>query len=252
MSIEILSDIIITKVHSASTFYTPKNKRASRKDRHRWAIIIKYEGETVYTSGGREILSDIHHIVILPKGCTYEWKCTAAGHYSTVEFECALTHPEPLSFLVKNGEKILKMQRELEHKRNLRSPITEMESIRDAYAMILALVQNDPEKYLPTDKQHKIAPAIDYIFQNYNKKITNDELAALTGLSTVYFRKLFTGLMGTSPVAYAHEIRIQKAKEMLGSDYGTLTDLAHTLGYANLYDFSRDFKKHTGVAPSKY
>ena len=127
-----------------------------------------------------------------------------------------------------------------------------MESIRDTYAMILALVQNDPEKYLPTDKQHKIAPAIDYIFQNYNKKITNDELAALTGLSTVYFRKLFTGLMGTSPVAYAHEIRIQKAKEMLGSDYGTLTDLAHTLGYANLYDFSRDFKKHTGVAPSKY
>lgn len=252
MSIEILSDIVITKVHSASTFYTPKNKRANRKDRHRWAIIIKYEGETVYTSGGREILSDIHHIVILPKGCTYEWRCTEAGHYSTVEFESALTYPEPISFFVKNGEKILKMQKDLEYKRNLRIPMIEAESIRDTYSMILSLVKNDCERYLPADKQQKVAPAVDYILQNYNKKITNDGLAAMTGLSTVYFRKLFTEVMGLSPVAYAHEIRIQKAKEMLGSDYGSLTDLAQSLGYANLYDFSRDFKKHTGRAPSKY
>ena len=27
------------------------------------------EGETVYTSGGKQILSDMNHVVILPKGC---------------------------------------------------------------------------------------------------------------------------------------------------------------------------------------
>ena len=53
-------------------------------------------------------------------------------------------------------------------------------------------------------------------------------------------------------MVYAREMRINKAKEMLGSDYVSLTDIALALGYANLYDFSRDFKRHVGVAPSKY
>ena len=58
--------------------------------------------------------------------------------------------------------------------------------------------------------------------------------------------------MGTSPIVYTRRLRIEKAKEMLRSDYGTLSDVAQSLGYASLYDFSRDFKKHTGVTPSKY
>ena len=252
MSKDILSDLVITKVCSVSTLYTLKNAKASRKNRSHWAIIIKYEGETVYTVGGKEILSDIHHIIILPKGCSYDWRCTEAGHFSTVEFDSEATCQDIFSFSVKNGEKILKMFKELEYKRNLKQPMAEMESIRDTYAIILALAKSAPERYLPTDKQHKIAPAVEYILQNYNKRITNDELAALTGLSTVYFRKLFVEIMGTSPVTYAHEVRIKKAKEMLGSDYGTLTDLAQSLGYSSLYAFSRDFKKHTGITPSKY
>ena len=93
---------------------------------------------------------------------------------------------------------------------------------------------------------------MEYISQNYNKKIINDELAALTGLSTVYFRKLFTDIIGVSPIAYVHKLRVEKAKEMLKSDYGTLSDMAQSLGYPSLYDFSRDFKKHTGVSPSRY
>ena len=48
-----------------------------------------------------------------------------------------------------------------------------------------------------------------------NKTITNDELAAVAGMSTVYFRKLFTSIMGVSPITYVHQFRTEKAKEML-------------------------------------
>ena len=98
----------------------------------------------------------------------------------------------------------------------------------------------------------KIAPAIEYISQHYNEKITNDVLAAVVGMSTVYFRKLFASAMGVSPITYANNLRIEKAKEMLKSDYGSLSDIAISLGYPSLYDFSRAFKKHTGISPSKY
>lgn len=232
--------------------YTLQNTKQKKKDRQRWAVVIKYEGETVYTSNGKHFLSDINHVTILPKGCTYEWQCTEAGHYSIIEFECDLSFAEPLTFFVKNGEQILKMFKELEYKWNFKKAMTELEIIRDTYSVIISLLQADREKYMPSDKHQKLLPAIEYISQNYNKNITNDTLASLLGVSTVYFRKLFATAMGVSPIAYAHQLRIKKAKEMLKSDYGTLSDLAQSLGYSSLYDFSRDFKKHTGISPSKY
>ena len=252
MNTEVLSKLVITKVHSVSTLYNPEGTKARRTDRSRWAVVIKYEGETVYTAAGKRYLSDLNHIMILPKSSTYEWQCTSSGHFLTVEFESEQTFPELMAFSVKNGEKILKMLKELEYKRNLKDPLIEMESIRDVYSIIMAIAQTESRAYMPTDKQAKIAAANEYISQNYGKKITNDGLAEIVGLSTVYFRKLFAEIMGVSSISYARQIRIEKAKEMLKSDYGTLSDMALSLGYANLYDFSRDFKKHTGTSPSKY
>jgi len=252
MNTELLSNLIITKVYSVSTLYTFEKTKLKRNDRERWAAVIKYEGETVYSFNGKRFLSDIDHIVILPKGCSYDWQCTRSGHFSIIEFESEKTFEEPFSFSVKNGETILKMFKDLESKRNLRKPMVELESIRDTYSILLVLTQTVEARYLPTEKQQKIVPAVEYISQHYNENITNDELAAIAGMSTVYFRKLFTSIMGVSPITYVHQFRTEKAKEMLASDYGTLSDIAQSLGYLNLYDFSRDFKKHTGVAPSKY
>ena len=252
MNTELLSNLVITKVISVSTMYSPQGKGAKRSNRSRWAVLIKYEGETVYTSNGKRQLSDATHLVLLPKGCSYEWHCTKAGHFCTVEFESEARADEPIVFSVKNSEKILRLFKELEYKRNLRSATLELESIRDTYSILLAIQHSASDSYLPTEMQARIAPALEYISRNYNTPITNDRLAALTGMSTVYFRKLFSKLIGTSPIAYVHALRIERAKEMLRSDYGSLSDLARSLGYAGLYDFSRDFKKHTGVAPSKY
>ena len=252
MSADVLSNLVITKVHSVLTQYTPQNAGASRKDRPRWAVILKYEGETVYTTNGKRVLSDSHHAVVLPKGCDYEWVCTKAGHYSVIEFDGEATYGEPIGFYVKNYEKLLKIFRELEYKRARPDLMIGAESIRDTYSALLLLAQSNSEKYVPSDKQQKLLPAIEYILQNYNGNITNDILAAEVGMSTVYFRKLFTEIMGVSPIAYVKELRIQKAKEVLASDYDTLSDVARSLGYSSLYDFSRDFKKHVGVAPSRY
>lgn len=247
-----LTDLVITKVHSASTLYSPENKGSKRISRPYWAVVIKYEGETFYYSNGKAFQSDANHLVLLPKGCSYEWICTRAGRFSVIEFDCEATYPEPIPFSVPNSDKILKMFKKLEYKRNMKGTAVGIESIRDTYSIILALLQNEQDLYLPSDKKDKIAPAIEYISQNYNKKITNAMLAATSGLSTVYFRKLFTGAVGVSPIVYAHNLRIEKAKEILKSDYSNLTDVALSLGYSSLYDFSRAFKKHVGVSPSKY
>ena len=39
---------------------------------------------------------------------------------------------------------------------------------------------------------------------------------------------------------------------MLKSDHSSITDIAYSLGYNNVYEFSRNFKNHTGKSPLMY
>lgn len=254
MGLEILSTLVISEVCMVSTLYNLAGPKRYREGREVWAVVVKYEGETIYTSSRGEHISNAASITILPKGSSYHWQCTTAGHFMMMEFDSAATYDAPITFHLKKSEPILRLLREMEYKRNMRSitPYDRLESIRDAYTVILSIIQSDHSRYLPREKQERIAPAIEYISKNYTRHITNAELAELCGMSEVYFRKLFTELMDTSPIAYLHEVRIEKAKEMLSSDYGTVGDVALSLGYQSIYDFSRDFKRHTGISPSRY
>lgn len=232
--------------------YTGKDVKAKRVNRPCWAIVIKYEGETIYYAYEKSYVSNISNVIILPKGCSYEWQCTKPGYFSIIEFDSDIKYGGICSFPVRDGEKILKMFKELELKGTSRKPMYKPESIRDCYSIILKLTQVKENRYFPTYKQEKIALAMDYIVKNYNREIRNDSLAEITGFSTVYFRKLFTEIYGVSPITYVHKLRIKKAKEMLKSDYGSITDIAKSLGYLNVYEFSKDFKNHTGIPPSKW
>lgn len=252
MSYEPLADLIITGIHSAASIYNEAGVTQKRLSRPCWALVMKYSGETVYRAENGIFSSNRNHIFILPKGSCYEWTCTASGYCSIIDFECAKETNQIFSIPCPQSEKMLKLFKQVEYQRTLQGPFSELESIRSVYDILLKCLNTAEPTYRPLTRQRKIQPAVDYIAQHYDRNITNDELAALTSLSTVYFRKLFTELLGMSPISYVHSLRIQKAKEMLMSDYGSITAIAHSLGYLNIYDFSRTFKKYTGISPTNY
>ncbi len=247
-----LSNMVIKNVVSVTTMYSPEGAGAKRSNRQRWAVILKYEGATVYFCNGKSYLSDMEHAVLLPRGCSYEWHCRREGHFMALELECDGEYCEPVVFNLQNGEKLLKIMKTMESHRNRSLRSVRLESLRDAYSVLHLLLESSAEHYYPNEKRDRLAPAIEYISHHFTESIKNDTLAEKCRMSNVYFRKLFTAVYGTSPIAYARDLRIRKAKEMLKGDYSTLSDIAISLGYPSLYDFSRDFKKHTGVPPSKY
>ena len=252
MHCEILSDLVISKIHSISTMYTEKNIGTKRKNRPLWAVVIKYEGETRYISNGNEHISNINNIAVLPKGCDYTWSCTEAGHFSIIEFECEKSYPEVFTFPIKNGEYFLKKIKRMEIGRTMKKPGYMLDELSDLYGIISSLLKSDRQKYISSAAERKILPAVRYIAENYSKHIRNDDLARITGLSVVYFRKLFKEVTGLSPINYIQSFKMKKAMEMLQSDYSSVTDIAYSLGYNNVYEFSRDFKKYVGISPSKY
>lgn len=252
MNTNVLSDLIIKKVLYSSAIYTEAGKKMKRKERPSWGILYKFEGETVYYSNGKSYHSDSDNMVILPKGSTYEWQCIKSGRYRYIEFDSDITHGEIFTFPVSNKEKMLGLFESTEQKILLEKHVGSIELVRDVYSIIINLLRTTEKKYAPSLKQQKIYPVIEYIAKNYNKEIKNDDLASIAGISTVYFRKLFSEIYMTSPIAYIHALRISKAKEMLLGEYSSITDIALSLGYSNIYDFSRTFKKIAGMSPKNY
>lgn len=252
MDIHFLADMIITDFYYTLNPYTEQGVGNKRTNRPCWSIVMKYEGETVYTANGKTYLSDANHIILLPRGSSYEWVCTKSGKYASIEFECNLETDEIFSIPTKNATKVLSLMKEMEYKQAIKSFMYKQEIIKSVYALILSITTDAKQTYTPSEKLHKLTPAIDYMATHYNKRVKNEEFAKLTGLSTAYFRRLFTEVMGTSPIHYMIELRMKKAQEMLKSDYGSINNIAFSLGYASIYDFSRDFKKYTGFSPSKY
>lgn len=247
----IFSDIVIKEIRSVNTHICIAPKGIT-KNRNAWSIVLKYEGEATYYCNGKEYISNAENVIVLPKGSSFTWNCIKQGVAIFINFECDSESDNIFSFNVGKDDKILKMFKDIDFKFTIKKDMYKVECIRDCYSLLLSLYKVSNLKYIPGKKQQKLVPAIEYIAKNYSKNITNDILASICKMSTVYFRKMFKEVYCISPIAYIHKIRIDKAKDMLRADYGSLTDIAISLGYGNIYEFSRDFKKHTGVSPSKY
>lgn len=91
-----------------------------------------------------------------------------------------------------------------------------------------------------------------YLHAHYNSNHTTEALASRCNLSPYYFIHKFKKIVGQSPQKYLTYIRMEKAKKMLVESDMHIADIAYVVGYQNPLYFSKAFKRHTGITPSKY
>ena len=97
-----------------------------------------------------------------------------------------------------------------------------------------------------------IRRAIDYIYDNLDKKLTVNELSEFVGLNVTYFSKLFMKETGMSAKDFVHDVKINTAKNMLTlSDYD-YSEIALALGFSSQSAFITLFKEKAGSTPKKY
>lgn len=246
-------DMAVLRVLSINTVFTELNATAERKKRENAALLLKWEGETVYSDyKGERILSNATHPVLLPKGSRYEWKCTKAGWYTVIEFDTDFESEAIIGLTCADSDRLLLRLRALELESLREKPYWQFKACGALCELLYELFTVGAGEYTPHEKLEKIKPAVDYMTAHYNESLSNDFLASLTEVSTVYFRKIFTAAYGMSPIHYLHRLRIQKAQEILKSDYGTLYNVAASVGYPNVFHFSRAFKQIVGVSPGAY
>lgn len=247
-------EITVTKISAANRLYNGASTTfCHRRPRGKWAVALKRTGKTYYTCGDKTILSDANHPVILPKGCCYKWQCTESGECLLIEFDALQECDEIFSFSVADSGFIESAFLEIQKKLHSSSPEAQLACFHRLYGVLMQLAKASSKDYIPKRKQALLQPAADYLSDHYfDAAITNDRLAAMCGISTVYFRKCFEAVYGISPMRYLHGLRIQKAKDILISDYGTISQVAESVGYASVYHFSKMFRIYTGISPTEY
>lgn len=91
-----------------------------------------------------------------------------------------------------------------------------------------------------------------YIHAHYHQTISMEMIANLFHYSTHYLSRVFKRKYGCSPMEYLVQTRMNQAKFLLNETEVTIRDIAYSVGYADMYYFSRLFKKQTGETPAQF
>lgn len=89
----------------------------------------------------------------------------------------------------------------------------------------------------------EIIKILEYIHQNYEKKITIDLLCKKSFLSRSTFLRNFSNICECTPMEYVNRYRCKKALEMIDNTCFSKTEIAHCCGFYDLSHMERTIKR---------
>lgn len=133
-----------------------------------------------------------------------------------------------------------------------REAFTECNSV--LYRIYGIIQKSDDTAYISKETRTKIADAKNYIDANFNDSSLNIlSLAVKSGVSEVYFRKIFKSQYKISPLQYLISVRIKNAEELMRNyPFLTLEECALQSGFSSVQYFCRVFKREMGLPPGRY
>ena len=239
-----LDNIVITSIDDVVTVHLDGGAEGRMKDRKSWGLAFSQGGEVIYTHGDRSYTSLSGQAVLLPLGESYTFVCARAGAFPVINFSCTEKISDSIVEIpVFDAESIIRDYKEI---LALYSPGT-------VSARVMSLFYGILHKLTQADTSPRLLPALRYIESNLaDPEITNKLLADRCRISEIYFRKLFAESFGVSPKQFILELRIQRAKQLLGEGRLKISAIADACGFGDAYHFSRIFKKRTGYTPTEY
>lgn len=130
-----------------------------------------------------------------------------------------------------------------------------LKTIAKLYTFAAYLVDSAPNTHALGSRRIRdryIRVALDYIEQNYSRKIRIEDIAAECGIDRSYFGKIFHAAMGQSPQSFLLQYRMMRACTLLQDTDMTIASVGAAVGYDNALHFSRAFKNQHGMAPREW
>ena len=236
--------MIITAVANCFFAKDPRGHRIEMNQRRYACFIVTVKGKIRFTFTDRVLICDKEHPIFLPRGACYRNECLDAAESYVFNFLTKDNHqPTSLSF---PGEVQVKKAFEQISRGHSSSFADEAKAIGELYYLISALFATPAvslsEKVLRASRE--------YIDHHYaSPSLSVKEVSESCFVSESYLRKLFSNTLTRSPFQYITDVRMQKA-EMLLYEKRPVAEIARLVGYSDVYQFSRAYKRYYGYAPT--
>ncbi len=79
-----------------------------------------------------------------------------------------------------------------------------------------------------------------------------ESTARAAGLSVYHFLRLFAGVLGVTPHQYLVRARLRRAARLLADPELSITGIAYDVGFGDLSNFVRSFRRAAGVSPRAF
>jgi AraC-like DNA-binding protein len=101
-------------------------------------------------------------------------------------------------------------------------------------------------------ERRRAVDAASWIEAHSAEEIDLARVAKRSGLSTFHFLRLFANVLGVTPHQYLVRARLKHAARLLADEERAITDIALDVGFADLSNFVRSFRRAAGVSPREF
>lgn len=99
---------------------------------------------------------------------------------------------------------------------------------------------------------HKINMIYQYVFENFMREITLDEVAKLVHMTNSGFCRYFKKVTKSTFFSYLNEFRIGNACKLISIGDLSITEISYKSGFQSISNFNKQFKIITGFSPREY
>ena len=246
-------DVVVTKIGIA-VYVASGVGKSVHNNRPLHGLVLNEENavKEYCFSDGRVMRTEGRSLFYLPKSSSYVVKAIEHGGCYAINFDAEIDD-EPFTVSLKDTEALQRTFRTACSDWKGGAPSRTSAAMKAVYDAICHLVRIENGSYMSSERYDMIAPAMEILENDFaDHSLSVASLAALCGMSEVYFRKIFLHKLGVSPKEYVIRKRIEYAKHLLSSGQFEVSEVAELCGYGEPCLFSREFKKRNGVAPKDY
>ena len=130
--------------------------------------------------------------------------------------------------------------------------------VRSALSRLVFLLSEHrpPPGKIPSEKtlrdMARIKTMLAFIQVHYSQPLTAAQIARSAAVSESECLRCFRNVIGTTPIQYLNQYRIQRAAELLVTTDCKITEIGGLCGFQEMGWFAKTFRKLKGCTPSEY
>ena len=266
------ADICLEYVLTGKFKAPSKNWKHELFDLNEFELIVMTEGILYLTYGNNEFTLSKGEFLLLPPSkffrsgfresyCSFYWLHFSSSEFSQEEIKDPCHQEQtsriisiPQTGVIPKPGKIIVLMKQLQDCVKNGYPIACLNVMTACVVLELygQLFLREPNTRKPSNREQIYSDILDYVKLNISRNIKATDIAAHFGYNEKYLSHVFSSFAGMTLKKFILSQKIDLANFLLNDTNKSISEIAKETGFSDSHNFSRCYKKVTGLSPTEY